>query len=307
MTARQRVGVAALLVLAAALAFWLDQTLPTAAVWVLLVLSSSIGFAHGALDAALVLKRFRSSAAALLLAYLVLVFLLGWLLSHSPGLALWLLLLLSAWHFGEPYARWQGLSAHAALLTRLVVGGAPVMLPVWLGGDRFFQILQSVVSAQAVSGWQAMAAVWLGLLLLWVLLCGLRQPASTRFAWCEILATALLYGVFSPVMAFALYFGVYHAPVHVWRVWRAMTQPALAADTLLKPQTAGWAVTVALLATWLLSALLAWQLGWQRVGVVNTGLLLQWLIVALTALTVPHLVLISACAKYLSGLEPAIK
>ena len=141
----------------------------------------------------------------------------------------------------------------------------------------------------------------------WVLLCGLKQPVATKFAWFEILATALLYLVFSPLMAFALYFGVYHAPVHIWRVWRAMAKPVPQADMRLKPQIAVLVVTVTLLATWLLGGLLAWQLGWQRLDVANTGLLLKWLIVALTALTVPHLVLIGACASYLSGFESAIK
>lgn len=75
--------------------------MPQAGVLALLLLSVSVGFIHGALDAVLLPQRFisRAQAALMFVAYLLLVLLLGWVLSTAISLALWVLLLMSAWHF----------------------------------------------------------------------------------------------------------------------------------------------------------------------------------------------------------------
>jgi beta-carotene 15,15'-dioxygenase len=278
------------------LLLWLDKALPQAGLTALLLLSMSVGFAHGALDAVLLPQRFHSrvQAALMFVAYLMLVLLLGWVLSMAVGLALWLLLLMSAWHFGEPYGRWDGLPALPGLLTRAVVGGAPVMLPVWLVPDALASILTDVVPAAGMRGWHALAVIWLALVVVWLTVCGLTRRKALRYAWLELLGCVLLYALFSPLMAFAIYFGVYHAPVHVWRVWcvlgeaktsRVMTMAVLALTMLL---------------TWLLSAALWWALVSGPGAQPDWATALRWLIVAFAALTAPHLVLISLCSKLLA-------
>lgn len=279
-----------------ALLLWLDKALPQSGVVMLLLLSLSVGFAHGALDAVLLPLRLVSRALVVLMfvAYLLAVLVLGWLLSTQISLALWLLLLLSAWHFGEPYSRWDGLPALPSLLTRAVVGGAPVMLPVWLAPDWLASILMLVVPSAGLRGWQALAMVWLVLLVVWLLLCGIRQRQTLRYAWLELLACVLLNTIFSPLMAFALYFGVYHAPVHVWRVWRVLGQ----ARTSRVMTMAVLALTMVL--TWLLGAALWWTLVSGSGTQPDWATALRWLIVAFAALTAPHLVLISLCSKLLA-------
>ena len=125
-------GLTCLTLLLLTAAFIADRAFQQAGAWALLGLSLTVGFAHGALDAAVMQRRFTNRLVLVkwLAAYLAAVVLLGWLLSSAINVALWALILMSIWHFGEPYGRWNGLPSGSAHLTRAVVGGAPIMLPV---------------------------------------------------------------------------------------------------------------------------------------------------------------------------------
>jgi len=92
---------------------------------------------------------------------------------------------------------------------------APVMLPVWLAHDQLAIILTGVVPAVGFQGVQVLAWAWLGLFAVWLPLCGVTRARALRYGWFELLACVLLYARFSPLMAFALYFGAYHAPVRI--------------------------------------------------------------------------------------------
>lgn len=294
-------GVAAVLVLLTTLGLlrWLDKTVPESGLWALLLLSVTVGFVHGALDTVLLPQRFAfgRQAAVMFVLYLLAVVTLGWLLGMAISLALWMLLLMSAWHFGEPYGRWNSLPAIASGLTRAVVGGAPVMLPALLASDRLAAILTGVVPEVGLQGWYVLALTWLGLLLVWLPFCGLPRIRALRYAWVELLASVLLYVLFSPLMAFALYFGVYHAPVHIWRVWRSLQTSSKAARSAIVVTAA---VALTTLGTWLLGAGLWWFLSSTSNLVTDWATALRWLIVAFAALTAPHLVLISLCAEFLT-------
>lgn len=285
------------------LLLWLDKVFPQAGIWALLLLSISVGFIHGALDAVLLPQRFSNRQQVIVMfgAYLGLVLILGWLLSHVISLALAILLLMSIWHFGEPYGRWNAVSTNQSLLTRAVVGGAPVMLPVWLAPEQFATALIDVVPSLGFRGWQALAWLWLVALTAWLLWFGVSRMPSLRHAWYELLGCVALNGLFSPLMAFALYFGFYHAPVHIWRVWRAYPKASF--------KISGTAAIAAVVGTtflaWLLGAGLGWYLAAEVVQPLNWPAALRWLIVAFAALTAPHLVLISLCAVFLT--QPSLR
>ena len=300
--------------------WWLDTTQPQAGAWVLVGLSVSVGFLHGALDAPLLQRKFTSRWVLLqaLALYLAAVLLLGWLLSGAIAVALWVLIAMSVWHFGEGYARWDDLPRWSSNLSRVVVGGAPLMLPVWLAPEELAGVLAAVVEPAALQVWRVAAMIWLVLLMVWVVACGLSRLRAARYAWFELIGCTAAYAVFSPVMAFALYFGVYHAPVHIWRVWRAWTAgdpaahqaassslshspaPAPAHSPPPSPALVAAGLAATLLATWLLGAGL-WSLLSQGAQTVpDSSSALRWLIVALAAVTAPHLVLISVCADFLS-------
>ena len=282
--------------------WWLDATWPQGGAWVLIGLSLSMGFLHGALDALLLQRKFTSRWVLLqmLAAYLAAVLLLGWWLSDAVDFALGVLIAMSVWHFGEAYGRWDPLPLWSVGLSRVVVGGAPIMLPTLLAPDEFATVLTPFVAPAPFQVLLAVATAWLVLLIVWILVCGLPQLRAARHAWLELLGCVAVYAVFSPVMAFALYFGAYHAPTHIWRVWRALTTNDVAANAMPQPAPMAAVLVATLFATWVLGAGLWWLLSPNIPTALDSASVLRWLIVALTAVTAPHLVLISVCSDFLT-------
>jgi Brp/Blh family beta-carotene 15,15'-monooxygenase len=299
----------------------LEAQWPPLALWAFVLLSLTLGFGHGALDAVLLLWQFapRSKALAVSAAYLLCVLLAGWALSWSVPWALLLLVLMSVWHFGELHSY--------ALWARLCVGGASVMWPMLVARDAMSQLVQGTLGAgfgTAWSLWHMLAQGWLIL----VCACALgwmvqeflsrkklahggaaqsqSQTSSTghphHALWSavEILALLFAYLLLSPMLAFAMYFGVYHCLAHVARVRRAVR-----AHSALVFARYAVAFMASALATAVLLALLWWFLpAMQWLGGVsdtlaNSGQVLQWLVVSLAAVTLPHLVLVSYSARWL--------
>jgi len=284
-----------------AVAIWVDRTVPFAGFWALLSLSLSTGFVHGALDAQLLLQRFESRSNALVMAglYLLAVLALGALFSLDSGtalFALFALIAMSAWHFGEGYGRWEVNRPALQTLTRVVVGGAPVLVFPWTVPEGVSSHLLPWLPVGALQAWRGLGLLWLALFLVWSVFFGLPKPRNHRHAWMELAGVALLNLSLSAPMAFALYFGAYHAPVHIWRVWRSgLDRPSAV------PRPARWWAVAAVVALTILLGAVLWK-SLDRLTVQPAGFThsVRWLIVGLAALTLPHLVLISACARMLS-------
>ena len=304
------VTLSALLALRALEAQW-----PPLALWTFVLLSLTLGFGHGALDAVLLLGQFnpRSKALAVSAAYLLCVLLAGWVLSWSVPWALLLLILMSVWHFGELHSY--------ALWARLCVGGASVMWPMLVAQAAMSELLQSTLGSgfsTAWLAWQMLAKGWLVLVLACALGCmvwwflnrqklsgsdqGFQADRHKRALWAVVEIAALLcaYLVLSPLLAFALYFGLYHCLAHVARVRRA-----LLAHSSLNLVRYTMAFVASALATAALLALLWWflpamqWLGGVGTSQANAGQVLQWLVVSLAAVTLPHLLLVSYSARWL--------
>ena len=294
-----RVSVGALLATGWAVAIWVDRTVPVAGVWVLLGLSLSTGLVHGALDAQLLLQRFASRSRALVMAgpYLLAVLAAGATLGQDPVTALFALIAMSAWHFGEGYGRWTSSRPALQTLTRVVVGGAPVLLFPWTVPEAASSHLLPWLPVGALQTWRGIGLLWLALFLVWSAFFGLPKLRAHRHAWMELAGIGLLNLSLSPLMAFALYFGAYHAPVHIWRVWRSGLDRQ---STSVTSQVRWWSIAAVVALTILLGATL-WKSLDGLTGHPNAFTdSVRWLIVALAALTLPHLVLISACARMLS-------
>lgn len=295
------------LALAAAIAIvWLDRASTAAGPIVLLLLSGTIGVFHGALDGSILLRQFQPVARALGwgLAYLLVVVLLGVGLLPYPELTLLLLLALSVWHFGEIYERPLPALRWAALATRLVAGGAPVMVPALTSANQLSSLSPAWASPHQpwlMQAWTVMAWVWLALLAGYTLWCVVAHVRVPRWLLGELVLVVTLNLLLTPAMAFAIYFGLYHALGHLWRVLRAVTSLDAAA---FRTVTAILVLTVALAAGLLGLMLSSVQIKLAAAPDSYLPLLVHWLIVGLTALTVPHLVLISHCAPMLAGKIP---
>ncbi len=302
-----------LAVVALALLRYVDQGLPRLGLWLFIALSLTLGMGHGALDAVLILAQFKpySNVATYALLYLLLVIGCGALLALSPAWALLALLAMSVWHFGELY--------HPSLANRLVVGGASVMAPMLLSSAALSNVLQPLLGtgyAAAWMVWQWLAVVWAGSAVAWLLWAGARQlsgrgvrlagamgydDATTRITL-ELAAVLVLNALLSPLMAFAVYFGLWHSISHIVRVMRAMARHS-SIDKLSSKLLVSALVLTGLVTAALLWVLWRWLPAGQGVGGLNAlgaqALWVQWLVVALAAVTLPHMLLVGYSHRWL--------
>lgn len=286
----------------------LDHLQPQAGLVMLLVLVGSMGTAHGVLDALLMARhlkqaRTRRWAGGL---YLLATVLGGVLLQPRPGLALLLLLGLSIWHFGERFGRPAGASGWWRCVDRLVRGGAPVLMPALLARSALEPLVGAAAAGDATltallwACWSSLALAWLCLVCGWLVWASLnpRDVASPGQITIELGALAALYLLVSPLMAFALYFGLYHAGGHIMRV--LAESPAGTLRRLWQDPR----LLAALVLTLLLGALLVAAIHTQAAAFPFQDIALRGVILALAAISIPHVLLISWWARLLSG-QPA--
>jgi beta-carotene 15,15'-dioxygenase len=258
--------------------------------WILLALCLSLGMAHGAMDILLLLRE--KQAVQRSAAYGAAVVVLAAVLAPMPAVALLLLLVMSVWHFGEQNflersPGWQRMTL------RLGLGGASVMWPVLLSPTPMQTLLSQVFPHQWAwlwPAWRILAWLWVAVMVIAVIGC-LMQRGPWRWLF-EVASLAVLYVLLTPVLAFSVYFGLYHSVMHIWRMLR-ISMPSQVGYWL-------WAGTLAL--TWLALAALAWRMqvsaNLSDVAAATTALL-PWLIVALAAVTLPHLMLVGRAQSLL--------
>ena len=302
-----------LAILALATLRYLDQNFARAGLWFFVSLTLTTGFFHGALDIVLMQHEFvgaRRLASALVL-YVGAVVLLAMLCAHSGWLMVLVLLAMSIWHFGEPYGRW-GLSTwkQGAWTQRVIAGGAPVLLPALLSAQALQAVMPMAVgldAAWAWTIWQTLAWLWIGLCVL--SLAVLRQRLFNKPLWAEVAVVFVLNLVLSPLMAFSVYFGALHSAAHIFRIAArhhhgAAIEKANGTSSKLN-QPIGMAIVVTSLTTLLLLLTLAWYLQSASIATTEHHSLLNGLLVALTAVTLPHLVLVSRNAHWLTAQSSA--
>jgi beta-carotene 15,15'-dioxygenase len=272
---------------------WLERQWPLLAIGFFVGATLTLGFAHGAMDIFLLRDQHGRFAVKACLAYALGAALLAMILAPWPGVALIVLILLSVWHFGEQ-AHFEHANQPQAGLLRAVQGGGSVMLPVLLSPYALVPWVQSIALADALWAWPVwvgMAGLWCALLLAALVLFKPWRAGEGKTLWIELIVLVILNLLLSPLLAFALFFGLYHSGVHIWRMLRLLGSEGSAW------QGKWWAATLAI--TWLALALLFWWMPAQEFQHRDTGSWLRWLVVALAAVTLPHLVLVSRASKRL--------
>jgi Brp/Blh family beta-carotene 15,15'-monooxygenase len=274
---------------------WLETQWPQMALWLFVGLTLTLGFAHGAMDVWLLMDAKRQLVVRHFATYGACVMVLAAVLSPFPGIALIVLLLLSLWHFGEQ-ADTLPVEAKIQSLLRIVQGGASVMLPVLVSAQELRMWVQAIAPESSYwvwPVWVGMAGLWLALLVAAIAVvqpwrANAREVAkhvAMRALVGELVFLLLLNALLSPLLAFALFFGVYHAGMHVWRMRLLQMREAPPLSWVLLGMT--------LLITWLGLALLWWQMPSLAQSQQWQGDRLRWLVVALAAVTLPHMVLVS--------------
>lgn len=302
------VALAFLVLVALAGLRYLDHSVAQAGLWFFIGLALTTGFFHGALDIVLMQREFvrgHQLARAVIL-YAGSAMLLATVCAHSGWLLVLVLLLMSVWHFGEPYGRWEnGTWNRLAWIQRAIAGGAPVMLPALLSTRALQAVLPMAVDADATWAF----AIWQTLAWLWVGMCGLslavlRQRLFSKPLFKEVAFVIVINLLLSPLMAFSIYFGVFHATAHIIRVVGKHRQGAVLDQknetyyVLAKP--VGLAITITSLATVILLLVLIWYVSGIPISAGEHHSLLHDILVGLTAVTLPHLVLVSRNAPWLT-------
>lgn len=280
----------------------LEQMWPPIGLTLFVGLALTMGMGHGALDMVLLLAQFKPRRSAMGVAgvYLVVACVAGWLLSYSFVWAFILLLVMSAWHFGEIYAQ--------NLLLRLSVGGASIMSPYLVQKAALSDLMQDVAGQNTdvlLLIWSGLAWAWAGLVVVVMLRKAMGKTESMSLgtdtdpfpapAMIEMGVVVCLSIVLSPLLMFALYFGLFHCTTHVARVWRATSRHQSHPNALLVWSWSGSMVMTAVL----LGALWYWLPNANMVASHLDAQMVHWLVVALGALTVPHLLLVGFSGPWL--------
>lgn len=276
---------------------WMESQWPLAALVIFVVLTLSLGFAHGAMDILLLSDTsgklsFKASALYGAAALFLAAALAAW-----PGVALMVLIALSLWHFGEQ-AHFEQANQRIAWLLRAVQGGASVMLPVLLSPNALLPWVKAIAGSDAAWVWPlwvGLAALWCALLLASAAVIRPWQAGAEKVLWLELIGLLFLNIFLSPLLSFALFFGLYHSGMHVWRMLRLQRRSAkgLHMPLLIATLIATWASLAALL--WWMPAVPYLVQGSAQ----DPAGLLRWLVVALAAVTLPHLILVSRARQSL--------
>jgi beta-carotene 15,15'-dioxygenase len=285
---------------AAALLWW-DRHHPEAGLLLLLILTSSLGLVHGAMDVLLITGHAHNIRSRLkwLGCYLLASLLTAYALAPTPSWTLLVLLLLSAWHFGEPFGQAPIHSRTQRGLTRWVRGGAPVMLPALLQRPALHELVTGLVGpdAHAITiawtGWSILSSLWLTALaihLAWTWWPRTKPKIRDHHMILEPALLAMLYSAVSPLMGFALFFGLYHAGGHIQRVMQSRRTPT-------KTQAHHVFLIATIAITTLLASILTYRLHQFSPTLSLPDWALRSTILTLTAVSVPHVVLITWWAR----------
>ena len=245
-------------------------------VWVGLLIVL-LGVPHGALDPIYAQAwpgiQGRAAWAVFVWAYLLLAACVLGVWWWAPTVFLWGFLAISVLHFSGDLA--SGTSGW----TRFFYGGAVIVLPTALHADeltRLFALLTNPESAAwVVPALQVMVWPWLTALVGAVVLSARRDAIVAL----EVLAVSVLALAAPPLIGFTVFFCAMHSPRHMLRtqVFAGMALPALAAVAILP-----------MLGVFLMAAG-AWY------GLPDSSVdarIVQFIFVALAALTVPHMLLV---------------
>ncbi|SCX04739.1 Brp/Blh family beta-carotene 15,15'-dioxygenase [Candidatus Aquiluna sp. UB-MaderosW2red] len=277
----------------------LNILLPHSISWqvVLAITALAIGIPHGAVDHLITVPKFKFFKMALfLIGYLTVTGLCIWFILSNNLIGFQLIVLISALHFGigdasfisEMDAR-SNRTGFPKVLFALAAGFTPVFIP--LLNSRSTEALETV--NPILSGWANpiteqlfWVVVTLNLFVTSVMLFKGRRAEAIDLA--ALLAISL---IAPPLVAFAFYFGFWHALRHTGRLTLELPS-SIKAHERQKPLRAFWLAVAAGLPA--LAIVIGFTVVLGITGNFDLGADLLWLLLAVVwALTIPHMALTS--------------
>jgi Brp/Blh family beta-carotene 15,15'-monooxygenase len=270
----------------------------------LAIFALALGIPHGSLDHLVSLPKANAFRMALFISlYLAVAVLAVWALLSWNVYAFWIVVLMSALHFGigdaafisegDSFNQQSRASRGNQILYALAAGSLPVVLPLIQP--------ESVAALSAVNpvlvNWHQGFDRELGLLVLSISFLAALSLVLTR-RWRDLLDLSALFALAllaPPLVAFAVYFGTWHAMRHTARLTLNLprSQSALANQRPLAAfWSAIWPGLPALLATFSIAAVI----GFFTPEKLNDEFL-WFTLVMVWALTVPHMIVTAKLDK----------
>ena len=264
-----------------------------------LAVTFSTGIFHGMLDIVLLKSlQFKHTNFLVIYAALALIALLFFL--YFPSAALIALLIISIWHFGEAQQSDDSVKIDSKIqliFMRFFMGASALAAPFILANQSLNEILVILLTdpnwlSITWIAWGVIAWAWLIAFFMSLIQLAIVKTMPFNYAnLIEILAIWLGFYLLSPLIAFSLYFGAYHAVRHIRDVF-AKTKTFYSHKTAL-----AWIGIITLSILILITLLLNNQIEIAGLSVSSSTLLLRSSIVLLVAITLPHTFLISVWRK----------
>jgi Brp/Blh family beta-carotene 15,15'-monooxygenase len=242
-----------------------------------------LGLPHGALDPwvaeSMGLCQTRAQTVIFTLGYLSMAALVVLLWLWFPASSLLFFLIISAWHFSGDWAKTMGRPA------RWWAGAALLLMPIAFHTTTVAEIFTHLSGPGGATLAHALALPVPWLLAAMAAITGL---ALWRGQWQVAMEYVLLLGlayVTPPLVYFAIYFSLLHSPRHLLGLWRQA--PLGEQGRLIRMLVVYTAATL----------LLALPLWWLWVALPTESIVLRLVFIGLAAVTVPHMILITAAQR----------
>ncbi len=253
-----------------------------------------VGLSHGAVDHLLSGGRYIGESLTFYVAYLAMLAVMGLLWFMTPAGATWAFFLVSAYHFGQSDFLTTDESPDGTPLLWWSRGLLIVISPLSAWPEQSSEFISLLVAdSGAIAQFVMNSDVPRWSIPLWLLAAHLgvlgpavmSRSAKVRIA-VEAVALALLMTLTPPFIGFAVYFVTWHTAAH-WRWVRARLNPRNLIHLLVM------ATPMTVLAAVGLVGLYYW---FQPTG----GSLLRWSIIGVSALAVPHMVVVEMTSRVTS-------
>lgn len=261
----------------------------------LALVALTVGIPHGAVDHIVTVPKFQPLKMALFLTgYLAVTGLVIWFILSSNLLGFQLVVLMSAIHFGIGDASFiseldkrSGNGDFPKVWYALAAGFTPVVLP--LVSEQSFAALEVVNPEITDWAFGFAPSLFVGFVFLNLAVTGLMLFKKRNQEALDLILLLAISLVAPPLVAFAFYFGLWHALRHTGRLTLELPK-AQAAHQADKPTKALWHAVAAGLPALVLVLLFTIWLGLFN-GFDLGQELLWYLLVVIWALTVPHMAL----------------
>lgn len=291
--------VLALTALTAGIGAWIDLSLGPAAVAILFVAVVLTGMPHGAIDHLVAAQLYGldttwTDQAKFYGGYLVLMALYGVFWVLAPVWSLWVFLIMTMYHFGQADLAYWGLPPIPARLVYLSRGLFLIGLPIVAFPGLVDPIFDAIAGVRP-STWPLLdthsTGVFAGLVGQHVLVLGgalFTADVATRDAGREalnVMVLAALFGTVHPLVAFAVYFGLWHSLGHILELLRFFRRREAAPSTI--PSFYKKAALFTVLPFVGLAGLY-----WVTQAFGSTDQMIALLFIIIAVMTLPHMVIV---------------